>query len=125
MLPELYKKYYCYDDGKISYSRQYQVLVTDIIDYPSISEDLSKLCALALRQYSYLYKLEQKHVVIGVSYEQSIPTISIFLETKGGLWFSIGDKVDDTLDCYWNSGLLDIDGSFTKELEQQKLKHYE
>lgn len=119
MLPELYKKYYCYDDGKISYSRQYQVLVTDIIDYPSISGDLSKLCALALEQYSYLYKPEQKHVVIGVSYEQSIPTISIFLETKGGLWFSIGDKVDDTLDCYWNSGLLDIDGSFTKELEQQ------
>lgn len=123
MLPELYKKYYCYDDGKISYSRQYQVLVTDIIDYSSISEDLSKLCALALD--SYLYKPEQKHVVIGVSYEQSIPTISIFLETKGGLWFSIGDKVDDKLDCYWNSGLLDIDGSFTKELEQQNQQHYE
>ena len=119
MLPELYKKYYCYDDGKITHSRQYQVLVTDIIDYSSISEDLSKLCALALEQYSYLYKPEQKYVVIGVSYEQPIPTISIFLETKGGLWFSIGDKEDDFLNCYWNSGLLDIDGSFTKELEQQ------
>lgn len=117
MLPELYKKYYCYDDGKVSPNRQYQVLVIDILDYSTIPNELEDLCRLALRQYSYLYKPEQQHVIIGISYEQSIPTISIFLETKGGLWFSIGDKVDNYLDCYWNSGLLDIDGSFTKELE--------
>ena len=39
-LPELYKKYDCYDDGKITESRKYQVLITDIIPFNKADKDL-------------------------------------------------------------------------------------
>lgn len=39
-LPELYKKYDCYDDGKITESRKYQVLITDIIPFDKADKDL-------------------------------------------------------------------------------------
>lgn len=38
-LPIVGKTYYCYDDGKITYSRQYKVKITDITPYKKASDE--------------------------------------------------------------------------------------
>lgn len=94
MLPEKFKKYYCYDDGKIYLSRQYKVLITDIIPWDEADLDLKCLCNSAIIESFDLYKNSQEYIIIGVSYEGSIPTIEIFLETHKGECFGIGDYDD-------------------------------
>ena len=42
-LPKLYNIYKCYDDGKITTSRQYDVLITNIIKWDDVDEKLKKL----------------------------------------------------------------------------------
>lgn len=121
MLPQKGKKYYCYDDGKVSYGRQYEVLITDVIPWNDAAEELQHLCNQAIKQDPDLYKCNQDYIVIGVSYEQYLPTIEIFLETKYNGWFGIGDynKKEQTFINYWNSGLLDVDNSLTENLKEK------
>ena len=49
MIPEKFKYYNCYDDGKVTHSRQYKVLITDIISKEEACEELLHYCNLALR----------------------------------------------------------------------------
>lgn len=120
MLPKVFKEYYCYDDGKISHSRQYKVLITNIIPYSEVKDFLLDACNYALEHYNDLYKEEQKYVIFGVSYEESIPRVEIFLETKNNEWFGIGewDYYNKCLSIDFCSGLLDITGELTEKLEQ-------
>lgn len=114
VLPEKYKVYNCYDDGKVTQSRKYKVLIVDIIPIEKCNSRLKNLCNNAILEYDLLYKPDQQYVVIGVSYEQDIPTIEIFLGTLGNSWFGIGDW-DQEEQCFnnmWNSGLLDVEGKF-------------
>lgn len=41
-IPQIGKRYNCFDDGKISYSRLYQVLITDVLKFDDIDSDLKK-----------------------------------------------------------------------------------
>lgn len=114
VLPEKYKVYNCYDDGKVNQGRKYKVLVTDIIPIKECNSYLKDLCNKAILENDDLYKSDQQYVIVGVSYEQDIPTIEIFLETFGNSWFGIGDwnQEEQRFNSLWNSGLLDIENKF-------------
>ena len=120
MIPEKFKYYNCYDDGKITHSRQYKVLITDIIPREEAYEELLRYCNLAVEDYPELYDSNYDTIVIGVSYEDQIPKIEIFLPTRYGKWMGIGEYEEDydSMNCYWCSGILDVDGELTKQLEK-------
>jgi hypothetical protein len=120
MIPEKFKYYNCYDDGKVTPNRQYKVLITDIIPKEEACEELLHYCDLALRDYSKLYDSNYNTIVIGISYEEPIPKIEIFLPTTYGKWMGIGEykKDSDSMNTYWCSGVLDVDGKLTEQLEK-------
>ena len=120
MIPEKFKYYNCYDDGKITHSRQYKVLITDIIPKEEACEELLHYCDLALRDCFELYNSNYDTIVIGVSYEEPVPKIEIFLPTRDGKWMGIGEyeEYSDSMNSYWCSGVLDVDGELTKQLEK-------
>ena len=111
-LPELYKKYDCYDDGKITESRKYQVLITDIIPFDKADKDLKNQYKQFLIDWDFvhLYAKETDYFIFAVSYEQWLPQVEIFVRTLDGGWFGMGEwnKYDNTFDCTWCSGRLII-----------------
>lgn len=109
-LPELYKKYDCYDDGKITESRKYQVLITDIIPFNKADKDLVEAWIFAINQYDWLFAKETDYFIFAVSYEQWYPQVEIFARTKDGGWFGLGtyDPYEQYWNCLWCSGRLII-----------------
>lgn len=109
-LPELYKEYDCYDDGKISESRRYKVLITNIIPFDEADEDLVKAWKIAIEQYNYLFATETDYFIFAISYERWYPQVEIFVRIMDGGWFGLGnyDQYEKRWDCYWCSGRLVI-----------------
>ncbi len=125
-LPKLYNIYKCYDDGKITTSRQYDVLITNIIKWDDVDEKLKKLLEVVIEEYDFLYKTSQEYVIYGVSYETIVPMIEIFLETKCDGWFGIGEyapTIESPLQFknWWCSGKLDVNGECTDSLTIDKI----
>lgn len=109
-LPELYKKYDCYDDGKITESRKYQVLITDIIPFNKADTDLVEAWKTEIEKHPWLYNTETDYFIFAVSYEWWYPQVEIFVRTLDGGWFGMGEwnKYDTTFDNMWCSGRLII-----------------
>ena len=99
-LPELYKKYDCYDDGKITESRKYQVLITDIIPFDKADEELIKEWHTQVLECHWLFAQETDYFIFAVSYEQWCPKVEIFVRTTDGGWFGLGEWND--YDYYFN-----------------------
>lgn len=102
-LPEIGKFYDCYDDGKIHDSRKYLVRITNIISFSEISSDIFKKWEEYKEEYNWLFAEETDYFIIADSYERGKDNISesIFVRTKDGEWFSMGEL--------WNSGLLIVE----------------
>lgn len=109
-LPELYKEYDCYDDGKASTSRKYKVLITNIIPFKEANPELVRAWHKAVIDYNWLYAEETDYFIFAVSYEWWYPQVEIFARTKDGGWFGLGnyDQYEKYWNCYWCSGRLDI-----------------
>lgn len=109
-LPELYKKYDCYDDGKITESRKYQVLITDIIPFNKADKDLVEAWHEEVLTNHWIFAQETDYFIFAVSYEQWYPKIEIFVRTLDGGWFGLGewDDYEDRFNINWCSGRLII-----------------
>lgn len=118
-LPQIGKTYFCYDDGKISLSRQYEVIVTNIIKFDKIAYRLAEIIRIAQKDFE-VYAQETDYVICGVSNEEpDFPKMSYFIRTKDGDWFSIGKLTNNEeypLDIMFCSGRLDVDNSLTNFL---------
>lgn len=118
-LPELYKEYYCYDDGKHCKSRQYKVLITNIIKYNEAPEFLRDIFKEATDEYHWLYR-STDYFIYSLSYEEEIPKLEIFASTIDNKWFGLGEIMNDCgeykVDNIFCSGELDIDNSITNKL---------
>jgi hypothetical protein len=106
-LPKINKTYNCFDDGKVSKSRMYQVVITDIIPFEKADNELLFLweerglpCCWLFEKTDYFIKF--------ISNEFDDEPNGVFARTKNGGWFGLGD--------YWNSGRLDIDNKLTNSL---------
>lgn len=103
-LPEIGKFYDCYDDGKIHESWKYKVKIISIIPFEKASLYLRAQWRKKQNSYYWIFARETDYFIIGHSYEredEGIISQSVFVRTKDGEWFSIGD--------FWDSGLLIVE----------------
>ena len=105
-LPEIGKFYDCYDDGKISESRRYQVKITNVIHFKDANEKIIEKWKKCVNKNNELFAKETDYFILADSYEQGKDNItkSIFARTLDKKdWFSFGLDCDSNL---WNNGLL-------------------
>ena len=117
MLPEVGKKYWHYDDGKITPSRQETVVINKVIPYLEVSEELRKRISEEIERYDWIYDDVISHVIFGTNldmaghpYKEGDEEI-IYLPSEEG-WFGFG------VNNYWNGGRLDIDGKLTESIQE-------
>lgn len=103
-VPEVGKKYYAYDDGKIRPSREYEVVILETVSYKALPRKLKKIWQSEVISAHWLYATESDFFVKAESLEDKEPYW--FCRTKDGGWFGFGKF----LDC----GRLDITGELYK-----------
>lgn len=104
-IPEIGKTYNCFDDGKISYSRLYTVIVVDIIPFNKIDKQTLIEWEEEVRECDWLFSKETDYFIKTANGEDGD---AIFVRTLDGGWFSMGE--------FMNSGKLDIDGELTNNI---------
>ena len=119
-LPEIGKVYYHYDDGKIKLSRQYQVLITEIIPFAEVDEKLKSEWKEDVGYCDWLYAPETDYFIVGKAVDPNFEDDeddepAVYVRTKSGGWVSLG---------YW-AGRLDIDGKLTEQLNEWLEEHEE
>lgn len=102
-VPEVGKKYHCFDDGKIRFSRHFIIQVDEVLGciqfkkkYPKEFEAYREE---AKRCY-WLYSTHSDKFIITHSGENN--ELGVYVRTKRGGWFGIG--------AWWNSAELDATG---------------
>ncbi len=111
-LPEIGKTYNCFDDGKISKSRMYQVTIDEIIPFEKANNELLQLWKEEGIPSYWLFE-KTDYFIKFTSNEFKDKPNGVFARTKDGGWFGLGN--------FWNTGRLDIDGSLTQSLSTQLL----
>lgn len=108
-IPIIGKKYHCFDDGKITFSRHYIVEITEVLGqmefkrkYPTLFEEYLK----TTKSHYWLYSRSTDFFVICEHGENN--ELGVFVRTKQGGWFGIGS--------YWNCGTLDVSGKLWENL---------
>ena len=125
MLPEIGKIYNFYDDGKITYSRQYRCKIINVIPYDNVSDKIKEQYKTLVCHYNWIFSPHTDYFIIG-KVEDDIIENQVFMRTLKGDWFSnaisLNTKDFDIIDRGDVGGILDVDGVITKELEQRYLK---
>lgn len=108
-IPEMRKKYHCFDDGKITFSRHFIIQVDEVLGhmafkkkYPEFFEQYVK----RVKESYWLFSTHSDKFIITHLGENSEP--GVYVRTKQGGWFGIGD--------WWNSATLDVTGEIWKDL---------
>lgn len=119
------KLYDCFDDGKITRSRMYQVYVIRSLDITEIPKELKELVNKEIENTPHLYDPNPKEILEAVTYECTFPQIEYFLPTKGGGYFGLGEIIYDYdikeyyCNSFFCSGRLDITGELRKISEER------
>ena len=98
MIPTLNKTYKCFDDGKVNFSRMYEVIVKEIVPFNEIDKDTLEQWLYEVNNCDWLYEKETDFFIKTWNGSDT----ETFVRTKNGGWFSMG---------FLSSGRLDIDGS--------------
>lgn len=106
MIPEIDKYYDYFDDGKISYSRKYTVIINEVIPFDKIDKKTKKVWEEEKNRCHWLYNKNTDYFLMG--YLVEVDENIIFVRTIDNKWFSLG----------WWGGLLDVDGTYAKSLEK-------
>lgn len=101
--PEIGKRYACYDDGKIKFSRLYYVTVEKIVPYSSLDKDLKDKYMECVRDHDYLFKQEPVNLLL-VKLDNKDADAEYLFPTIDGGWFGIE---------YMGPGRLDVDGRYS------------
>lgn len=102
-VPKIGKTYNCFDDGKISESRRYEVVVKEIVNFKDIDKDTLEQWKEEVKQCDWLYASETDFFI--KTWNGS--DIETFVRTKNNGWFGMG---------FMCSGRLDVDGNLSKML---------
>ena len=125
MVPEIGKIYKFYDDGKITYSRQYRCKIINVIPYDNVSDKIKEQYKTLVSHYNWIFSSHTDYLIIG-KVEDDIIEDQVFIRTLKGDWFSnaisLNTKDFDIIDRGDVGGILDVDGVITKELEQRYSK---
>ena len=88
MLPEIGKIYKFYDDGKITYSRQYRCKIINVIPYDNISDKIKEQYKTLVRHYNWIFSPHTDYFIIG-KVEDDIIEDQVFMRTLKENWFLI------------------------------------
>ena len=110
-IPKLNKTYNCFDDGKISESRKYEVTIEKIVPFDEIDEEILEIWK-DVSKFSHWLFAKETDFFIFTSGEDGADDDNIFVRTKDNGWFGIGN--------FFNSGRLDVDGKLTEWLTKQQ-----
>ena len=108
-LPEIGKTYNHFDDGKIKLSNLHQTTIMDIIPFNEIDNTTKSFWENEKSFYDWLYAQETDYFIIGhlnASYMSTDDKV-IYVRTKYGEWFSIGELT---------AGILDVNGKLTEKI---------
>ena len=102
-VPEVGKKYHCFDDGKITFSRHFIIQVDEVLGHQQFKKKYPEEFQVyrgAVKDYYWLYSTHSDKFVI--TYKGENDELGVYVRTKQGGWFGIGG--------YWNSARLDSSG---------------
>lgn len=110
-IPEVGKKYHCYDDGKITFSRHFIIEVNEVLGhqafkkkYPEKFQEYRE----RVKDCYWLYSTHSDKFIITKEGENN--ELGVYVRTKDGGWFGVGD--------YFNCALLDVTGEISRNLLQ-------
>lgn len=102
-IPEVGKKYHCFDDGKIKFSRHFIIQVDEVLGHQQFRKKYPKefeLYRKAVKGYYWLYSTHSDKFII--THKGENDEFGVYVRTKQGGWFGIGE--------HWNSATLDVTG---------------
>ena len=108
-IPEVGKKYHCFDDGKITFSRHFIIQVDEVLGYVQFKKKYPnefKQYVKETKQCYWLYSTHSDKFVI--TYAGDNDELGVYVRTKQGGWFGIG--------TWWNSAELDSTGEIWNSL---------
>ena len=105
MIPKINRTYNCFDDGKISESRKYEVTIKEIVPFNNIDKETLKYWIEHVKDCYWLYKTETDFFIKTKNCDNEE---EIFVRTIDDGWFSIGG--------FLGCGRLDVDGKLTDTL---------
>lgn len=110
-IPEVGKRYHCFDDGKITFSRHFIIKVDEVLGFMQFKKkypEMVKRYLEAVTSCYWLYTKSSDKFVITFKGEND--ELGVYVRTKDGGWFGIGD--------WWNSARLDVTGQIWESLIQ-------
>ena len=111
-VPEVGKKYHCFDDGKITFSRHFIIQVDEVLGHQQFKKKYPKqfrIYRAAVKGHYWLYSTHSDKFVITHNGEND--ELGVYVRTKQGGWFGIG--------MWWNSARLDVTGKLWETLISQ------
>jgi hypothetical protein len=131
-IPEVGKKYHCFDDGKITFSRHYIVEVGEALGQMAFKRkypNVFKRWLIESKSHYWLFSRTTDKFVVRHTDNEIDDFVEVFVRTKQGGWFSItypswlgGGKLDVT-GKLWNNLVSRIDDfDYTNEEKIQILK---
>lgn len=108
-IPEVGKKYHCFDDGKITFSRHFIIQVDEVLGHEQFKKKYPnefKLYRESVKRCYWLYSTHTDKFII--THKGENDELGVYVRTKQGGWFGIGDV--------WNSATLDVTGELWKNL---------
>ena len=111
MIPQPNKTYKCFDDGKVTRYRMYEVTIKEVIPFKEIDEVILDIWK-DRSDDSHLFSDETDYFCL--CYDDPDEEPEVFVRTKNGGWFGISSS-------FLVGGRLDIDGSlYNRILEMEK-----
>jgi hypothetical protein len=109
LMPVIGKTYNCFDDGKVTTSELYQVVITDIIPFEQADNELIELWNRNVEDCDWLFKNTDYFIkYVSTSNKEEPEADSVFARTIDGDWFSLGG--------WYECGLLDVDGTLFQSI---------
>lgn len=108
-VPEVGKKYHCFDDGKITFSRHFIIQVNEVLGHQQFKKKYPEEFQhyrQTVKNCYWLYSTHSDKFII--TYKGENDELGVYVRTKQGSWFGIGD--------YWNSARLDVTGEIWETL---------
>lgn len=108
-IPEVGKKYHCFDDGKIRFSRHFIIQVDEVLGYQAFKKKYPKEFERYVEETKRCYWLYSTHSdKFVITHKGENDELGVYVRTKQGGWFGAG--------TWWNSAVLDSTGELWDNL---------
>ncbi len=108
-IPKVGKKYHCFDDGKITFSRHFIIQVDEVLGHMAFKKKYPKEFERYVEEVKQCYWLYSTHSdKFVITHKGENDELGVYVRTKQGDWFGTGP--------YWNSATLDVTGEIWNDL---------